>query len=86
MGATRSLNQQRLLGDGINPSAIQIAIDWDPTALHLRYQSTRERVSIMCFQQKHKQECLETNRVHFNFHHLDLDRRRVAGVVPKTAS
>lgn len=27
-------------------SAIQIAIDWDPTALHLRYQSTRERVNI----------------------------------------
>lgn len=35
-----------LFGDGINPGAIQIAIDWDPTALHLRYQSTRERVSI----------------------------------------
>lgn len=35
-----------LFGDGINPSAIHIAIDWDPTALHLRYQSTRERVSI----------------------------------------
>lgn len=34
-----------LLGDGVNPGAIQIAIDWDPTALHLRYQSTRERVS-----------------------------------------
>lgn len=34
-----------LFGDGVNPGAIQIAIDWDPTALHLRYQSTRERVS-----------------------------------------
>lgn len=33
--------------DRINPSAIQIAIDWDPTALHLRYQSTRERVSFI---------------------------------------
>lgn len=29
----------------INTNSIQIAIDWDPTALHLRYQSTRERVS-----------------------------------------
>ena len=28
----------------INPNQIHIAIDWDPTALHLRYQSTRERV------------------------------------------
>ncbi|XP_065087260.1 ubiquitin carboxyl-terminal hydrolase 32 isoform X3 [Ochlerotatus camptorhynchus] len=28
----------------INTSNIQIAIDWDPTALHLRYQSTRERL------------------------------------------
>ncbi|XP_055541927.1 ubiquitin carboxyl-terminal hydrolase 32 isoform X2 [Wyeomyia smithii] len=28
----------------INTSHIQIAIDWDPTALHLRYQSTRERL------------------------------------------
>ncbi|XP_055612922.1 ubiquitin carboxyl-terminal hydrolase 32 [Uranotaenia lowii] len=28
----------------INNSNIQIAIDWDPTALHLRYQSTRERL------------------------------------------
>lgn len=35
-----------LFGDGVNSSAIQIAIDWDPTALHLRYQSTRERVCI----------------------------------------
>lgn len=25
-------------------SSINIAIDWDPTALHLRYQSTREKV------------------------------------------
>uniref|UniRef100_A0A2M4A0P1 ubiquitinyl hydrolase 1 n=1 Tax=Anopheles triannulatus TaxID=58253 RepID=A0A2M4A0P1_9DIPT len=28
----------------INTRSIQIAIDWDPTALHLRYQSTRERL------------------------------------------
>nr|XP_029727906.1 ubiquitin carboxyl-terminal hydrolase 32 isoform X3 [Aedes albopictus] len=28
----------------INTNSIQIAIDWDPTALHLRYQSTRERL------------------------------------------
>lgn len=28
----------------INTTSIQIAIDWDPTALHLRYQSTRERL------------------------------------------
>lgn len=35
-----------LFGDGVSPGAIQIAIDWDPTALHLRYQSTRERVSL----------------------------------------
>uniref|UniRef100_A0A182M9T8 ubiquitinyl hydrolase 1 n=1 Tax=Anopheles culicifacies TaxID=139723 RepID=A0A182M9T8_9DIPT len=28
----------------INARSIQIAIDWDPTALHLRYQSTRERL------------------------------------------
>ncbi|XP_062555918.1 ubiquitin carboxyl-terminal hydrolase 32 isoform X2 [Armigeres subalbatus] len=28
----------------INTNNIQIAIDWDPTALHLRYQSTRERL------------------------------------------
>lgn len=34
-----------LFGDGVNPGVIQIAIDWDCTALHLRYQSTRERVS-----------------------------------------
>lgn len=25
---------------------IYIAIDWDPTALHLRYQSTREKVHL----------------------------------------
>ncbi|KAJ6625438.1 Ubiquitin carboxyl-terminal hydrolase 32, partial [Pseudolycoriella hygida] len=31
-------------GEARNTSAIHIAIDWDPTALHLRYQSTRERV------------------------------------------
>lgn len=36
--------RKNLFGDGTSPSAIQIAIDWDPTALHLRYQSTRERV------------------------------------------
>jgi hypothetical protein len=29
----------------INTKNIHIAIDWDPTALHLRYQSTREKVS-----------------------------------------
>lgn len=29
----------------INSNSINIAIDWDPTALHLRYQSTREKVS-----------------------------------------
>lgn len=40
------IRPNHLLGDGVNPGAIQIAIDWDPTALHLRYQSTRERVSI----------------------------------------
>lgn len=40
-----SLQPNFIFGDGINPSAIHIAIDWDPTALHLRYQSTRERVS-----------------------------------------
>ncbi|XP_058455432.1 ubiquitin carboxyl-terminal hydrolase 32 isoform X2 [Malaya genurostris] len=28
----------------LNSSHNQIAIDWDPTALHLRYQSTRERL------------------------------------------
>ena len=28
----------------INSNSINIAIDWDPTALHLRYQSTREKV------------------------------------------
>ncbi|XP_059614538.1 ubiquitin carboxyl-terminal hydrolase 32 isoform X2 [Phlebotomus argentipes] len=28
----------------IDLSVISIAIDWDPTALHLRYQSTREKV------------------------------------------
>lgn len=39
------IRPNHLLGDGVNPGAIQIAIDWDPTALHLRYQSTRERVS-----------------------------------------
>lgn len=38
-----------LFGDGVNPGTIQIAIDWDPTALHLRYQSTRERVSFRLF-------------------------------------
>lgn len=30
----------------INSNSINIAIDWDPTALHLRYQSTREKVSV----------------------------------------
>lgn len=34
-------------GTDLNLSAINIAIDWDPTALHLRYQSTRERVIII---------------------------------------
>lgn len=33
-----------LFGEAPNISAIHIAIDWDPTALHLRYQSTREKV------------------------------------------
>ncbi|XP_053671807.1 ubiquitin carboxyl-terminal hydrolase 32 [Anopheles nili] len=33
-----------LLQSFINARSIQIAIDWDPTALHLRYQSTRERL------------------------------------------
>lgn len=28
----------------VHTGAIHIAIDWDPTALHLRYQSTREKV------------------------------------------
>ncbi|XP_055844484.1 ubiquitin carboxyl-terminal hydrolase 32 isoform X2 [Episyrphus balteatus] len=28
----------------LKPDQINIAIDWDPTALHLRYQSTRERL------------------------------------------
>lgn len=28
----------------VHSSAIHIAIDWDPTALHLRYQSTREKL------------------------------------------
>uniref|UniRef100_A0A182PRW5 ubiquitinyl hydrolase 1 n=1 Tax=Anopheles epiroticus TaxID=199890 RepID=A0A182PRW5_9DIPT len=32
------------LQSSINTRSIQIAIDWDPTALHLRYQSTRERL------------------------------------------
>ncbi|XP_039429605.1 ubiquitin carboxyl-terminal hydrolase 32 isoform X3 [Culex pipiens pallens] len=32
------------LSRSINTTSIQIAIDWDPTALHLRYQSTRERL------------------------------------------
>ncbi|XP_055715118.1 ubiquitin carboxyl-terminal hydrolase 32-like [Phlebotomus papatasi] len=32
------------VGTSIDLSAISIAIDWDPTALHLRYQSTREKV------------------------------------------
>ncbi|XP_058060610.1 ubiquitin carboxyl-terminal hydrolase 32 [Anopheles bellator] len=32
------------LQSSINARSIQIAIDWDPTALHLRYQSTRERL------------------------------------------
>lgn len=31
-------------GQTIMYSAINIAIDWDPTALHLRYQSTREKL------------------------------------------
>ena len=26
-----------------------VAIDWEPTALHLRYQTSLERVSIYCF-------------------------------------
>lgn len=30
-----------------NQNNMFIAIDWDPTALHLRYQSNRERVSIL---------------------------------------
>lgn len=45
MRDTPSNNTNTLFADGVNPSAIHIAIDWDPTALHLRYQSTREKVS-----------------------------------------
>lgn len=37
-------NSDVSFGEPPNASAIHIAIDWDPTALHLRYQSTRERV------------------------------------------
>ncbi|XP_037024901.1 ubiquitin carboxyl-terminal hydrolase 32 isoform X4 [Bradysia coprophila] len=36
-------NSDISFGESPNTSAIHIAIDWDPTALHLRYQSTRER-------------------------------------------
>jgi hypothetical protein len=33
----------------INANTMNVAIDWDPTALHLRYQSTREKVSFFAF-------------------------------------
>lgn len=39
-------NSDLLFGEAPNISAIHIAIDWDPTALHLRYQSTREKVDL----------------------------------------
>lgn len=29
---------------GAGRAGVMLAIDWDPTALHLRYQSTREKV------------------------------------------
>lgn len=35
----------------VHTGAIHIAIDWDPTALHLRYQSTREKVRRYSLQQ-----------------------------------
>lgn len=41
-------NSDISFGEAPNTSAIHIAIDWDPTALHLRYQSTRERVCGEC--------------------------------------
>lgn len=37
-------NGGKSIVDPINLSAITIAIDWDPTALYLRYQSTREKM------------------------------------------
>ncbi|XP_058129653.1 ubiquitin carboxyl-terminal hydrolase 32 [Anopheles coustani] len=42
-GGSSSSPMSSLQGS-INTRSIQIAIDWDPTALHLRYQSTRERL------------------------------------------
>lgn len=57
-----------LFGNGVNPSAIQIAIDWDPTALHLRYQSTRERVSYY-FMEKYVSFLAEiVNKYFFQLH------------------
>lgn len=40
----RQSSSEISFGEPSNTSAIHIAIDWDPTALHLRYQSTREKV------------------------------------------
>uniref|UniRef100_A0A1L8DSS4 ubiquitinyl hydrolase 1 n=1 Tax=Nyssomyia neivai TaxID=330878 RepID=A0A1L8DSS4_9DIPT len=43
----RTQSEIGIAGDqsvSIDLSCISIAIDWDPTALHLRYQSTREKV------------------------------------------
>lgn len=37
-------NEMIKFGYEVNKDALCIAIDWDPTALHLRYQSTREKV------------------------------------------
>lgn len=41
----RQSSSEISFGEPSNTSAIHIAIDWDPTALHLRYQSTREKVT-----------------------------------------
>uniref|UniRef100_A0A182JE81 ubiquitinyl hydrolase 1 n=1 Tax=Anopheles atroparvus TaxID=41427 RepID=A0A182JE81_ANOAO len=43
-GGGSSSSPMSSLQGSINTRSIQIAIDWDPTALHLRYQSTRERL------------------------------------------
>ncbi|XP_055677370.1 ubiquitin carboxyl-terminal hydrolase 32 isoform X2 [Lutzomyia longipalpis] len=46
----RTQSEIGMCGDqalSIDLSCISIAIDWDPTALHLRYQSTREKVWTM---------------------------------------
>lgn len=81
------MKPNHLFGDGINPGAIQIAIDWDPTALHLRYQSLRERVSISTMKMYFNELVGFERRfiVIFSFN-LVVDRTRVGDNLQETTN